>query len=297
MTATHYPSSRGSIAITAMPGLHLVNAIAKMEREGREADPVYSALIAERDSRPADYVPPREVKAGDNAPPPISDYEAAKERIEDLLIEARNWLDGAPVETQAQADEVGRLMDSLRTAHRHADAARKVEAKPFDDGKAEVQGRYNPLLKRASDAVDGAKATVGRFLQAQERKRREEADRLRREADEAARAAREAAEAAAPDDLTSVEHREEAATFARELERDAKRAAEARPQAAGGRRAVSLRTYWFPVITDENAALRHIWLTDREAVKAFALEWAKREVASGKRQMPGFDVQSEERAV
>ena len=39
------------------------------------------------------------------------------------------------------------------------------------------------------------------------------------------------------------------------------------------------------------------WLTNREAIKAAAMELAKQDVLAGKRQIPGFDIQEEKRAV
>lgn len=62
--------------------------------------------------------------------------------IEDLFTQAKGFLDGDPVTSQAVADEIGALLAEIRQAEKAADEARKLENKPFDDGKAEVQERY-----------------------------------------------------------------------------------------------------------------------------------------------------------
>ena len=56
---------------------------------------------------------------GHNNPP--DPFTAIKVHIDDLMTEARNWCDGAPVETQAQADEVSRLVEMFREARDAAD--------------------------------------------------------------------------------------------------------------------------------------------------------------------------------
>ena len=73
---------------------------------------------------------------GHNNPP--TEFEVCKKTIQDLYEEAKLWLDGEPVETQEQADALNTLESRIREAAKDAEANRKKEAKPFDDGKAEV---------------------------------------------------------------------------------------------------------------------------------------------------------------
>ena len=233
-----------------------------------------------------------------NGGPPLepTPFDLARNAVEDLYGEAKNWWDGTAIADQRQADTVSLLLDQLRKAHKDADSARKVEAKPFDDGKAEVQGRYNPLLKRADTAMDGCKAVLGVWLRkldtdkrARERLAREEADRQRREAEAAIRAAQ-------PDDLEAREAAEAQAESACRAEAEARRAERDRAQAKGGARAVGLRSYFEPVLTDVNEAVKHYWRTNPEAFDAFVLQLAKADVMAGKRTIPGFAVREERRA-
>lgn len=51
-------------------------------------------------------------KIGHNRSP----FELSKETIEDLYSEAKNWLDGEPVATQEQADEIQKLLRMIQAA-------------------------------------------------------------------------------------------------------------------------------------------------------------------------------------
>ena len=134
---THYQGSKGAPQpIAAMPFPYLKNAYDKLLRAN---DPLrapelvamkarLSVLEAEHEAKegvlPADHLP------GANMPPPDAPpqdapakadgrpYEAIKAHIDDLYGEAKNWLDGAPIATAAQADEVARLLDLMRQAHK-----------------------------------------------------------------------------------------------------------------------------------------------------------------------------------
>ena len=234
---------------------------------------------------------------GHNNPPEPSPFEAVRTHIDDLLTEARNWLDGQGVETQTEADAVSVLLDELRKGHKAADAARKEEAKPFDDGKAEVQARYNPILKAAETGADACKKALAPYLQKLEAQKRAEAEAKRREAEEAAA---KAACAARHADAANLEQRELAEALvakAEEAARAAKAAEQAKAHAKGGERAAALRSYFKPVLTDGQAALAHYWRTNRAALEAFALDLAAKDVLAGKRQIPGFDVIEERRVV
>lgn len=87
---------------------------------------------------------PRAV-SGDNSAA-MSPYEAVRAAITDLYSEAKNFCDGAKIDSAALAAEVERLEDDLKGAIKVADEARKAEAKPFDDAKDEIQERYNLLI-------------------------------------------------------------------------------------------------------------------------------------------------------
>lgn len=234
---------------------------------------------------------------GHNGPPEPTPYELAKNAIEDLMVEGANWLDGGRVQTQAEADSIGLLLDSFRRAKKDADEARKVEAKPFDDGKAEVQARYKPLLERAETALEACKAALAPWLQKLEAEQRAKADEARREAEEKARLAAKAARQAASSDLVALE---EAGRLIRAAEIASKAASKAEKQkahATGGARAVGLRSYFHPTLTDPVEALKHYKATRPEALKAFLLQLAETDVSNGARSIPGFQIHEERKAV
>lgn len=234
---------------------------------------------------------------GHNAPPSDDPLDAFAAHIGDLFEEAKNHLDGEGVQTQGQADAVAKLMDMLRTAAKDADKARVAEKKPHDAAAKAVQARWKPLLERADLAIDTCKKALAPYLNrlADEQRAREEA--ARREADEKARAAAEAARSAAVDDLAAKEAAQAAEADAKAAEREATKAAQARPHAAGGTRAATLRTYYRPELISANEALRHFVAIRPDDVKAALQRLAEIEVQNGARSIPGFNIIAEERVV
>lgn len=186
-------------------------------------------------------------------------FTVARDTIADAVGEAREWLDGQPVADKDQADGLAHLLDMLRKAHKAADEARKMEAKPFDDGKAEVQARYKPLLTDAERAIDAVKAALAKW-QAAEQRRADEAARAAREAAEQAQ--REAEEARRAADLANLAEREAAERKLAEAEALAKAAdkAEAAPVGAKGafatRRTALIVTHVPVAVSDGPAALK-----------------------------------------
>lgn len=186
-------------------------------------------------------------------------FIAARDTIADAVGEAREWLDGKPVADKDQADGLAHLLDTLRKAHKSADEARKIEAKPFDDGKAEVQARYKPILTDAERAIDTVKLTLAKW-QREEQRRIDEEARVAREAAELA--AYQAAEARRQADLANLAEREEAERKQQEAERLAKhaKAIEAAPSGAKGvyaTRRTALLVSRVPVsLSDASAALK-----------------------------------------
>ena len=97
-------------------------------------------------------LPPR-----DHNQPAKTPFEAASERCDLLHLEATNWLDGDPIANEGQASALAKLLSDVREAEGEADAARKAEAKPFDEGKAKVQARYEPMLGKGKKLGSVAK--------------------------------------------------------------------------------------------------------------------------------------------
>ncbi len=236
---------------------------------------------------------PRAVPGGNN--PPAFDGFAV--HIGDLFAEATNFLDGAGVQTQGQADAVSALLDQLRQAAKDADAARAAEKKPHDDAGKAVQAKWKPLLDRADLATRTCKDALAPWLMKLEAEKRPQAEAARIAAEEKARQAAEAMRSTTLDNLAGREAAEALVAEAAEAEKAAHRAEGEKAHAKGGARATGLRSYFTPVLTDARAALTHYVTTNPEAIKECLLTLAKADVAAGKRQVPGFEITEQRKVV
>ena len=230
---------------------------------------------------------------GDNNPP-LTPYEQSAKEINDLYDEAVLWLDGKPITTQEHADSVGRLAGMLRDAKKLADERRKEEAKPFDDGKAEVQARYNPLIKdktgKADLALDACKKALQPFLDAEQARIDAEAKAAREAAEEAQRKAREALQASQADNLAERAAAEALLDESNKLQAVAKKAEKTTAKVSGTGRALSQRTVYRAEIADPVLVARHYWKVARHEVEAFFLTLAQQDVAAGNHNIDGVRV-------
>ena len=219
-----------------------------------------------------------------------SPFELVKETIEDLYDEAKQWLDGEPVASKDQADALNTLESRVRAAVKEAEAKRKAEAKPFDDGKAEVQARYKPIQAKADAALDAIKAALKPYLLELDRQQREAAAKAKEEAD---RKMAEALEAVRQRDAANLESREAAEAKIREAkaaEEAARRADKAKAHAKGSGRATGLRTTYRAVIENDREAAAWVW-TDRNAeLMAFVQDQADKAVRAGAKSLRGFKI-------
>jgi len=239
-----------------------------------------------------------------NPPAEPTPFDLSKAEIEDLFAEAGNWLDGSGVQSAEDAEGVSRLLDMIRKASATADERRKTEAKPFDDGKAEVQARYGTLIGdtkamkgKAVLAAECCKKALTPWLAKVEAEKRAVAEAARREADAKAAAAQEALRASAHDDLMAREAAEAQIRDARRAEAVATRAENDKAQAKGGTRATTLRSYFRPEITDATAFARWLWAEHKHELVGHLMTIAERHVANGSRTMPGVTVHEDRRAV
>lgn len=203
---------------------------------------------------------------GGNAPPdPIDEITAP---FEDYRAEAENWLDGTPVETEAQMKAVDALRKSMREWRLALEAGQKSATAPlYDAYKAEL-ARWKPTIEDAQRiekclvaAVDGFKRKLAAEKAEAERIARAEAERAMREAQEAARLANAA----------DIEAQRAAAEAQYEADKAAARAAAAAKDTVKG-----LRTETRYQITDYKAALHDIAANDREAITAFIEEYVRK---------------------
>lgn len=206
-------------------------------------------------------VPPNTVapqSIGANNPPEPIPFIECREEIEGLMIEARNFLDGAAITTQGEADAVARLLTMLSAATKRADERRKAEAKPHDDAKAAIQARWNRLIGdtkatgkgTAVLAIEVCRKALLPFELEQKRVREAEAARARAVAEEARRNAALATQLASRTNLDERENAEAMAREAAQLDREARKAEAAKSATAGGSRAMSVATKAVAVVTD-----------------------------------------------
>ena len=228
-----------------------------------------------------------------------SPYDIAKERVEELYEEAKNWLDGDPIETQGQADMVQKLLRDIQAAEKEADAARIEENKPFDEGKAAVQAKYAPLIANTKTtkgltvlAVEACKKALAPWLMKVDEENRRKAEEARREAEAKAEAARQAMQQR--QSLEDSEHAEALVREAKQAEAEARKAGNAKASAKGAGRAVTLRDKYTPEVTDYTAFGRHVWKAHWSDMQAFLDAQAAKIVAAGAHSgIPGVTVKHE----
>ena len=226
---------------------------------------------------------------GHNNPPAFDAFSIA---LDDLRIEAGNYLDGAAIENQGQADSVGLILSRARQIKKDADAARADEKRPHDDAAKAVQAKWSPLLTRCNDILAAAQSPLTAFLQRQREEQAAEAEKARQEAAEKQQAALEA-QRASDGDLEATER-------ARELQREADaatklagKASRAKAQVSGEGRAVSLRTHKIASITDRRALLEYVIRNDPDTLAEWLAAYAQKALPSV---LPGVEVKDELKA-
>lgn len=226
---------------------------------------------------------------GHNNPPP---FEAFSMALDDAYVTAKDFLDGAPVENQGQADAIGRIVSEAKKIRKDADAARADEKRPHDEAAKAVQAKWKPLLERADTIIEAAQRPLTTYL-AKLAAQQAEAERLARA--EAERKAQEAI--AATRSAESMDDLERAHALEKEADKaakDANRAGRAKAHVAGLDRAIGLRSYKVATVTDRRAALNWIARHDPAALEAFVAEYAQRHAPT--RPMDGVSVIVERRA-
>jgi hypothetical protein len=230
----------------------------------------------------------------DAAPDP---FAAIKLHCDDLYERATPWLTGAPITTDAQAEEVDQFLKDARQAFSAANAQRVEENEPFDTGKAAVQEKYAPLIGKTKTVTGSMLRLQAACLAVLDPWRKKKADEAAAAAEalrqEAAKRAAEAAEAAkaASGDLEATEAAEELVRVAQTAQRDATRAEKAATTGTG------LRTVYVATMTDNKVAFRHYLNDQPEEFLALAQRLADIDVRNGKRAIPGFDVKPTKVAV
>lgn len=232
-------------------------------------------------------------------------FDIITESINDALLEAKNWCDGEAAETQAQVDEIARIIDDLNANAKALEAERVAEKKPLDDQIQKIQDRYNVYLAPLKNKTPGKVPTAIDALNAAKRpfllKREQEIEEARQKAAaEAAAKAKEAADALAAAhaaDLTAREAAEDKVKEAEQAARVAKVAATTKAHAFGGGRAQGLRSRTVAEITDLNAAVRHYWTQDPEPFRALVQKLADEDARQNRKAAEGKGVSFREERV
>ena len=217
-------------------------------------------------------------KIGDNKSP----FHITTEAGQDLFDELKNWLDGEKLTTKLQHDTLVERIGDMRKAKTACDAARKNEVVYWNDGKQEVQDRYNQFLKMAKQAIDTAQGVLAPYLLEQTRLKRENDERLLEQAgiakDEAV-----AAMQASSGDLKAREEAEKRLEDAQELGKIAARAA--KQNVAKGS-----QSRWDVVLVDRTDAARTIWQICPGAFDEVLVQMGKQLVADGRYELAGFTI-------
>lgn len=227
-------------------------------------------------------------KIGHNNPP--DEFAEVSGEINDLHTEAKNWLDGEEVKTDAIAENVETLMKMTKAAAKKAEALRKKEVEPFDNAKQAIQDKYAPLIANTKGAtgktviiIDACKKALEPYKLEQQRKKDEKERKLREEAEQQRIKAQKAL-----DESTDIEEREKAV----EQVRDAKKT-EKKANAVNRDNVKGMRTIWKVQMCVPFDASKYFWQNDRDEVLAFFQTLAERKVRDGMRTIPGFKIEQE----
>lgn len=233
---------------------------------------------------------PRAVVGGNG--PPADPFDAIAAHIADLYDEAKGFLDGEPIASEAMAAAVEDLLAQIRDVEKVAEAARKVEKDPLDEQVAAIQAKWNPLIGSNKSvtgktvlAAETCKAALAPWRRAQEAVKQEAARIAREEAGAAQRAAMEAMRASAADDLAAKETAEQ---LLRDADEAAKLAARATKAATTG---TGLRSIWTATMIEPVLAARWAWEKHRQECEAFFQTLADGDARRGVRVIPGFAVE------
>ncbi len=203
-------------------------------------------------------------KGHNNPPDPLDEITAP---FDDDRAEAESWLDGKPVENEAQMDAVDALRKQMRSWRLALEAGQKDATAPLHDiYKAEME-RWKPTIADAKLIETGLVALVDGF----KKKLAAEKELARKAAWEASEKARREAEAliaqANAGDITA-QREAQAAMDAADLARA--QASAAQKDTVKGMRLVHKWEFTdTPEITGRKAALNWIAANDREAITAF----------------------------
>ena len=206
---------------------------------------------------------PRAVVGGNLPPDPIDTITAA---FDDDRTEAEGWLDGKPVENEAQMKAADKLRATMRDWRLALEKGQKYATAPLYDAYKSELDRWKSTIedaKRIEAGLVGILDGFKRKLTAE----KAEADRIAQAA--AWEATRKAQEAARLADATNIEATRAAAAAMAEAEE-----AQARAKAASKDTVKGMRTVTRYRLIDPVLLARHLWTNDRDAQGAYHIDRA-----------------------
>lgn len=235
---------------------------------------------------------------GHNNPPEEDRMAGAKQRVEELMAAANQWL--AEVKEIADSETAKACEDFLQQVKDETtalEAERKAFNKPLEDQVKANNDAYRPLtalLAKAKDMLTPLKTGWLKREQdriaAEKRKAEEEALRKLQEAEDAKRAAAASVQAAVQAD-EAQKAAEEAMANVAALDR-----AKASVKGNYASRSSGLRTYWSATITDYPKAVLHYSGNQKMRDLVQQLADADARDQKDKLAVPGVEPKSEERA-
>lgn len=222
-----------------------------------------------------------------------SPFDAIKQEIEDLFLEASNFCDGEPIDSPELAAAITELHDKIHAAGQRADLQRTEEKKPLDEQVAAIQTKYHALIgntKAGKGKVvlgkDACQSLLTPWRVRVAAEKQAEADRIAKEAADKLAAATAAIRESAGN-LAARAEAEVALADANKLTKVAARNWKAATTGTG------LRTVKIVTMVDEEQAMEWGWGRAPDEYKALAQQMAEAAVRGGMTAVPGFTVTEE----
>lgn len=216
--------------------------------------------------------------------PPAS--EAFAMAINDLFAEAKNFLDGNPIENEAQADALGDILSGMKALLRDSEKSRKEEKQPHLDAGKAVDTKWKEVQEPAKLTIAEATKPLTVWRVKVQAEKDAEAERLREEAKAKELEALEARTAA-----TSLEDAEKAEELIKRAD-IAKKTANKIDRGATG-----LRTSWDAQVLDYGALLKWIKQNRADDLCEFLNTFAHRNIEIAKAgNLPGVEAREVKKA-
>jgi hypothetical protein len=238
---------------------------------------------------------PRAVAGGNNPPEPTP-FELLVAELDDLFDEARNFCDGAAIDSDELAAAITTLHDRIHDCGKRADAMRKGEKDELDKQIAAIQAKYAPLIadnkSKKGKVILGKEACQALLTPWRKKKADEAAAEAARVAAIAAaeQAKAQAALAASAGNLEARVEAEQQVETAKAWGTAAKRADKAATTGLG------LRTIWRGTVEDWEKAMDWAWERDPDKFREMVQGMVDSAVHGGVRAIPGVRVWDEKRA-